>query len=201
MLRRRRQSHNARTYRAPDAAPGPGLGLFELCQEFANPVRHSHVGHRRMSQPVRTTCDVSRSAGIRRVGPGLWRRVVVAQARRGGCATGRPWHWKGATVPQPQEPRRAMITTRTYVRIPSPFPGRLRPSQHLDGEGWRTPREGFAFHSRPTEDAAACSPWSAPSGGLPSGAVSAGSNPAGGTGQRHKLEHSDNLGRVAVLSL
>jgi hypothetical protein len=29
-----------------------------------------------------------------------------------------------------------------------------------------------------------------------SGAVSAGSNPAGGTGQRHKFEHSDNLERL-----
>jgi len=29
-----------------------------------------------------------------------------------------------------------------------------------------------------------------------SGAVSAGSNPAGGTGQNHKLEHSDNLERL-----
>ena len=36
--------------------------------------------------------------------------------------------------------------------------------------------------------------WSAPGGATPSGAVSAGSNPAGGTAQRHKFEHSDNLG-------
>ena len=36
--------------------------------------------------------------------------------------------------------------------------------------------------------------WSGPGGATPSGAVSAGSNPVGGTGQRHKFEHSDNLG-------
>jgi len=36
--------------------------------------------------------------------------------------------------------------------------------------------------------------WSAPGGATPSGAVSAGSNPAGGTAQTHKFEHSDNLG-------
>ena len=35
--------------------------------------------------------------------------------------------------------------------------------------------------------------WSALDGATPSGAVSAGSSPAGGTGQRHKFEHSDNL--------
>jgi hypothetical protein len=35
--------------------------------------------------------------------------------------------------------------------------------------------------------------WSAPDGATPSRAVSAGSNPAGGTGQRNKFEHSDNL--------
>jgi len=37
--------------------------------------------------------------------------------------------------------------------------------------------------------------WSGPYRATPSGAVSAGSNPAGGAAQRHKFEHSDNLGR------
>jgi hypothetical protein len=35
--------------------------------------------------------------------------------------------------------------------------------------------------------------WSSTCTATDSGAVSAGSNPAGGTGQRHKFEHSDNL--------
>jgi hypothetical protein len=35
--------------------------------------------------------------------------------------------------------------------------------------------------------------WSAADGATPSGSVSVGSNPAGGTGKRHKFEHSDNL--------
>jgi hypothetical protein len=36
--------------------------------------------------------------------------------------------------------------------------------------------------------------WSTPDSATPSGAVSAGSNPVGGTDQRHKFEHFDNLG-------
>ena len=35
--------------------------------------------------------------------------------------------------------------------------------------------------------------WSGPGGATPSGAVSSGSNPAESTGQRHKIEHFDNL--------
>jgi hypothetical protein len=38
--------------------------------------------------------------------------------------------------------------------------------------------------------------WSGACTATLSGAVSAGSNPAGGTGQRHKFEHLDNLGRA-----
>ena len=44
--------------------------------------------------------------------------------------------------------------------------------------------------------AGTCFRWSGACTATASGAVSAGSNPAGGTAQRHKFEHSDNLGPV-----
>jgi hypothetical protein len=44
-----------------------------------------------------------------------------------------------------------------------------------------------------TRSLRACFRWSGPHTATDSGAVSAGSNPAGGTGQRHKFEHFNNL--------
>ena len=51
-----------------------------------------------------------------------------------------------------------------------------------------------APHSRPTAPHLAHNARPAQYTATPSGAVSAGSNPAGGTGQRPKFEHSNNLG-------